>query len=55
MPDGGDAVWQGNVGQAGAALKRTVTNSGNAVWQGDAGQAGAAIKRPFPDVNDVVS
>ena len=48
VPDAGDAVGDGDAGQAGAAIERLVPDAGDAVGDRDAGQAGAVARTPSP-------
>ena len=53
-PDIGDAVGDGNAGQAAAARERIVPDAGDVVGDRGAGQAAAALERTVPDAGDAV-
>ena len=53
--DGGDAVGDGDGGQAITKGKRTVADGGDAARDGDVSKTDAAVKRPVADGGDGIS
>lgn len=54
IPNAGDAVGDGDGGQAGAIIKSPIPNADDAVGDVDRGQAGAVIESPISNAGDAL-
>ena len=52
MADAGNTLWNGDVGELGAALEGIVADAGHTLRNGDAGEAGTAMEGMVADGDD---